>query len=233
MLILHGLLWSGATLLFYQAGKRLYQRLPRWWSSPLIVAPLLLMGATLLFQVPYGDYIRGTRWLLTLLAPTTVAFAVPIYEQRALIRRHWPLLIIGMVAGSITAIASSWMLANAFGLSDSLRLSLLSRSLSTPFAMVVSGDIGGVPALTAVFVILTGLLGAVVGEAVLCFLPLRSVIAQGALFGMGAHAVGTAKALQIDVEIGAISGLVMVLVGVSNVLATPLLIRVLAALNGS
>jgi len=181
------------------------------------------MLVALAFHVTYREYIRGTHWLVDLHAPATVAFAIPIYEQRPLIRRHWPLLVIGVVIRSATAIASSWVLASLFGLNESLRLSLLPRSMSTPFAMTVSGDIGGVPALTAVFVVITGVVGAAVGEGLLSCLPLQSVLAQGALFGMGAHGAGTAKAHQIDREIGAIAGLVMVLVGLFNVLAAPLL----------
>ncbi len=162
-----------------------------------------------------------------MLGPTTVAFAIPIYEQRALIQRHWPVLATGVLVGSGTAMASAWGLASLLGMSGSLRLSLLPRSLSTPFAMAVSGDIGGVPDLTAVFVVFTGVFGAALGEAVLYCLPLRSVLARGALFGMGAHGAGVAKAHQIGREEGSIAGLVMVMVGLVNVLAAPLLGHVL------
>ncbi|GFE61962.1 LrgB family protein [Geobacter sp. AOG2] len=226
-MILQAAFWSALTIALYVGGKELYRRFPRWWTSPLLVAPLVLILAALALHETYGEYIRGTHWLVALLAPVTVSFAVPIYEQRSLIRRHWPLLVLGMLAGSAASIASSWALSNLLGLDDATRLSLLPRSLSTPFAMTVSGDIGGIPALTAVFVVITGLLGAVMGEGLINFLPLRSSVARGALLGMGAHGAGTAKAYQIDGEIGTIAGLVMVLVGMLNVLAAPLLVHVL------
>jgi predicted murein hydrolase (TIGR00659 family) len=221
--LLQAVFWSLLTIALYGLGKALHRRRGCWWSSPLLVAPLLLIIAALAFHESYRDYIRGTHWLVALLAPATVSFAVPIYEQRGLIRRHWLLLVIGIVVGSGTAVASSWLLATLFGLDERVRLSLLPRSLSTPFAMTVSGDIGGEPALTAVFVVITGVLGAALGEILVNSLPLRSAMARGALFGMGAHGAGTAKAHQIDGEIGAIAGLVMVLVGLLNVLAAPLL----------
>jgi predicted murein hydrolase (TIGR00659 family) len=221
--LLQAVFWSLLTIALYEMGKAIYRRRARWWSSPLLVAPLLLIIVALAFHESYRDYIRGTHWLVALLAPATVSFAVPIYEQRALIRRHWLLLVIGLVVGSCTAVASSWLFSTLLGLDDTVRLSLLPRSLSTPFAMTVSGDIGGVPALTAVFVVITGVLGAAIGELLVNSLPLRSAMARGALFGMGAHGAGTAKAHQIDSEIGAIAGLVMVLVGLLNVLAAPLL----------
>ncbi|RVT97806.1 LrgB family protein [Rhodovarius crocodyli] len=215
--------WSAATIGLYVAAKRLNQRLRRWWSSPLVLAPVLLIALLLALHASYRDYIGGTRWLLMLMGPATVAFAVPIYEQRAMIRRFWPVLAMGVAAGSGTSILTAYGLASLLGLNGDLRLSLLPRSLSTPFAMVVSGDIGGVPDLTAVFVICTGVFGAAFGEALLVWLPLRSSLARGALFGMGAHGAGVAKAHQIGAEEGTIAGLVMVMVGLTNVLAAPLL----------
>lgn len=217
--------WSLATILLYLLAKRVHRRWPRWWLMPLAVAPALLMIAALALNVSYRDYIRGTHWLVALLGPATVAFAVPIYEQRELIRRRWPLLLAGMVAGSLTAVATSWALAYVLGIDGELRLSLLPRSMSTPFAMEVSGEIGGIPDLTAVFVVLTGIIGAAVGDIVLARLPLRSTLAKGALFGVGAHGAGTARAHQIGREEGAIAGLVMVLVGLMNVALAPLIIQ--------
>ena len=216
-----GVFWSAATIAVYALAKRLHGRLGSWWSSPLLTAPAVLLLIVTSLHVRYGDYIRGTHWLVALLAPATVAFAVPIYEQRAVILRYWPLLGIGIVVGSLTAFGSSWLLANWLGFDPQLRLSLLPRSMSTPFAMTVSGDIGGAPNLTAIFVLITGILGAAIGEALLAILPLRSNLARGALFGMGAHGAGTAKALQINPEIGSVAGLVMIFVGLANVLAAP------------
>lgn len=152
-----------------------------------------------------------------------MSFAIPIYEQRALIRRHWPVLGIAVLAGSTTAMLSAWVLATILGLGPTLRLSLLPRSMSTPFAMAVSGDIGGVPDLTAVFVVLTGILGAALGEFMLARFPIRSALARGALLGMGAHGAGTAKAQEIGPQEGSVAGLVMMLVGLFNVLVAPLL----------
>ncbi|WP_315752174.1 MULTISPECIES: LrgB family protein [unclassified Bradyrhizobium] len=223
--LIQAAVWSLATILLYLLAKRVHRRWPRWWLMPLAVAPALLMIAALALNVSYRDYIRGTHWLVALLGPATVAFAVPIYEQRALIRRRWPLLLAGMVAGSLTAVATSWALAYVLGIDGELRLSLLPRSMSTPFAMEVSGEIGGIPDLTAVFVVLTGIIGAAVGDVVLARLPLRSTLAKGALFGVGAHGAGTARAHQIGREEGAIAGLVMVLVGLMNVALAPLIIQ--------
>jgi len=216
-------LWSAATVGVYGAARALNKRWSMWWTSPLILAPVILLAAALWLHTSYQVYIRGTHWLMLLLGPATVAFALPIYAQRALIRRHWPALLIGVVAGSSIAIGSAWALATWLGLSEALRLSVVPRSISTPFAMAVSGDIGGMPSLTAVFVILTGIMGAAIGEWLLRCLPLRSSLARGALFGMGAHAAGVAKAHQIGGEEGSIAGLVLVMAGLLNVLLAPFL----------
>lgn len=222
-----GLLWSTLTVGLYLAVKRVYLRRRQWWLTPLLMTPILLSFFILAFHVPYKEYLHGTHWLLVLLGPATVAFAAPIYEHRALIRRNWTLLAIGMVAGSATAIATSWVFATLLGIDGALRLSLLPRSISTPFAMEVSNSIGGVSDLTAVFVVLTGVLGAVLGQCLAGWLPLRSALSRGALFGMGAHAAGTAKAHEMGQEEGSIAGLVMVLVGLFHVLGASLLASVL------
>ena len=225
--LFQALLWSVLTIAFYWIAKRIYTRWQRWWLMPLLVTPVLVATAVLSLHATYHDYIRGTKWLVLLLGPATVAFAIPIYEQRGLIRLHWPVLLVGMMAGSFTAIASSWALARLVGLDQALLLSLLPRSISTPFAMEVSGDIGGIPDLTAVFVVITGVAGAVIGDMILARVPLGSALARGALFGIGAHGAGTARAHQIGETEGAVAGLVMVLVGVLNVLAAPLVAHLL------
>jgi putative effector of murein hydrolase len=198
-----------------------------WWLTPLAVTPLLLMALLIGMNENYRSYFGATHWLVALLGPATVAFAIPIYQQRATIRRYWPVLLVGVVMGSSSAMLSAWGLAHLLGLNDAISLSLMPRSMSTPFAMTVSGDIGGTPDLTAIFVVITGVFGAALGELMLNWLPLRSTLARGALFGMGAHGAGVAKAHQIGREEGSIAGLVMVLVGLVNVLAAPFIAHLL------
>lgn len=221
------ILWSAVTIALYLTARHFHRRWSRWWTAPIILTPLLLIAITVSSHTSYSVYINGTHWLIALLGPATVAFAAPIYRQREVIRRHWLVLAAGVLVGSGTAMLSAWWLAGMLGLEGSLRLSLLPRSISTPFAMTVSGEIGGVPDLTAIFVILTGVFGAAFGASILYWMPLRSAMARGALFGMGAHAVGSNRAHQIDRDEGAIAGLVMVLAGIVNVLAAPLLAHLL------
>jgi len=214
--------WSALTIAGYLAVKATYRRWPHWWLAPLALTPLLLAFAAIVLHTSYQDYIRGTHWLIALLGPATVAFAVPIYEQRRTVRRHWRILGLGMLAGTATSVLSSWVLATALGLNGTMRLSLLPRSISTPFALTISGEIGGTPDLTAVFVVITGIVGAIVGELLLTWLPNYSPLARGALLGIGAHGAGTAKAHEFGRQEGSVAGLVMVLVGLFNVVLAPL-----------
>lgn len=215
------LAWLAATLGGYVLLKPLYRRLPRWWTSPLFSVPVLLCVLGLVFGLDYASYIRDTHWLLLMLGPATVAFALPIWRYRALIRAQWPALLVGVLGGSTMAMTSSWALATWFGLGGAVRLSMLPRSITTPLAMLVSGDIGGVPELTALFVVITAVAGMAIGDLLLRCLPLRSALARGALFGMGAHGAGTAKAMEVGAEEGTVACLAMVLAGLLNVLAAP------------
>lgn len=222
--------WPAATVLVYVLARWLYSRRPCFWTSTLIMAPALLLGLAVYLHAGYSDYMLGSHWLLLMLGPVLVAFALPLYEQRALILRYWPILAAGIVVGSVIAGASAWLLGALLGLPTGLRLSLLPRSVGTPFAMAVSSHVGGAPDLTAVFVIITGVLGASIGQWLRAWLPLRSSLARGALFGMGAQGAGTAKARELADEEGAVAGLVMVMAGIFNVLVTPYVVYAVMSL---
>ncbi|OYX14787.1 MAG: murein hydrolase effector protein LrgB [Rhizobiales bacterium 32-66-8] len=220
--------WPLATIALYAVARLINRRWRRWWTGPLLLTPVAILLLMALLKADYRAYMSGTHWLLLMLGPATVAFAIPIYEQRRTIRRHWPVLIVGVLAGSTIAMGSAWGLAHLLGVPDEVGRSLMPRSTTTPFAMAVSDEIGGIPDLTAVFVILTGVCGAAMGEVMLKWLPLRSALARGALYGMGAHGAGVAAANQIGREEGSIAGLVMILAGLMNLVAAPV---ILLALN--
>ncbi|MEW6121084.1 MAG: LrgB family protein [Pseudomonadota bacterium] len=225
---LHLVFWPLATIAAYALAKKVHRRWHFWWTGPLLLTPLAVLALLAALGANYGQYMSGTHWLVLMLGPATVAFAIPIHEQRTVIRRHWPVLLVGVLAGSTIALGSAWALAHALDVPDTIGRSLMPRSTTTPFAMAVSGEIGGVPQLTAVFVILTGVCGAAMGEVMLKWLPLRSTLARGALFGMAAHGAGVAKAHEIGREEGSIAGLVMILAGLLNLLLAPLVMLALS-----
>ncbi|MCS3471359.1 putative effector of murein hydrolase [Pseudomonas sp. JUb42] len=219
--------WLVLTLAAYLFSRWLYRRTGRYLLSPLILVPVLLLAVAMPLHTAYAEYSTNTHWLMLVLGPVTVAFAVPIWQQRALLARNWLALLIGMLAGSAASIGSSFWLAKALALDTSVTMSLVPRSITTPFAMPLAHDLGGVPELTAVFVMFTGVFGAALGGVLLKWLPLRSALARGALFGVGAHGAGVSRAREVGGEEGSVAGLVMVLTGLLNLFAAPLLAAVL------
>jgi predicted murein hydrolase (TIGR00659 family) len=211
------------TIVFYAVGKRLYARFRRPWLTPLVIVPAMLAAVVLAMHIPYSVYFADTRWLMWLLGPATVAFAVPIYEYRDLMRRHWISLAAGVTVGIVVAVAGSLALAKLLHLAPDVARSLMTRSVSTPFALAVSDQIHAPKQLTALFVIATGVCGMLLGELVLAILPLRSRLARGAMFGAAAHGVGTVKARELGSEEGVVASLTMMIAGVVMVLLAPLL----------
>ncbi|MGE6108111.1 LrgB family protein [Aeromonas sobria] len=217
------LLCLALTLLFYYLSKWLYRRVQILPLMPLLLAPALLVALVLLCHIPYEAYMADSHWLLWLLGPATVAFAIPVYENRALMRKHWLSLSLGVLASVVMAVGSSVLLARWFGLSDLLQRSLAMRSITTPFAVEASRSVGGQSDLTALFVVLTGVIGMAVGECVLRRLAIRSRLGRGAGFGASAHGAGTARAYQMGKEEGVVASMVMMIAGMVTVLLAPLL----------
>ncbi|MGQ7905274.1 LrgB family protein, partial [Burkholderia sp. BC1] len=160
------------TVALYFASKRLYAYKKTLLFSPLVFVPGVLVLLVLLTGIPYSVYFRDTRWLMWLLGPATIAFAVPIYDYRDLIRRHWLSLSVGVAVGIGAGVCGSLLLAKLLHLSPELQRSLMTRSVSTPFALAVSDKIHAPKDLTALFVIATGICGMLLGEIVLALVPM-------------------------------------------------------------
>lgn len=216
----------GLTLLFYYASKWLYQRKRTLLLMPLLLAPTLLVAMVLSLHISYTDYMAESRWLLWLLGPATVAFAIPIYEHRQLICRYWLTLTLGVTISILVAVSSTVLLARLFGLPELLQRSLAMRSITTPFAVEATRAVGGQADLTALFVVLTGVIGMVLGESILTVLTIRSRMGRGAGLGASAHGAGTARAYQMGNGEGVISSTVMMIAGMMTVLLAPLLGRI-------
>ena len=210
------------TVALYFASKALYARFRSPWLTPLLAVPVVLAVIVVVARIPYPVYFQDTRWLMWLLGPATVAFAVPIYEYRDLLRKHWISLTVGVTVGIVVAVGGSLALSKLLHLSPELQRSLMTRSVSTPFALAVSDKIHAPKDLTALFVIATGVCGMLFGELVLALVPLRTRLARGALFGAAAHGVGTAKARELGSEEGVVASLTMMIAGVVMVLLAPL-----------
>jgi len=188
-----------------------------------VVALVLLLKAT---ETPYSTYFDGAQFVHFLLGPATVALAVPLYFNLGKLKRLWLPLLGGLVAGSLTAAISAVGIAWLFGGSPQTLASLAPKSVTAPVAMGIAEKLGGLPSLTAILVISTGILGAVLGPTVLNGLRMRDQATRGFALGVTAHGIGTARAFQESEQAGAFSGLAMGL----NALVTALLLPVLAQL---
>ncbi len=216
-------IWLIITIGLYLIMRMLYQRYHKWWLMPMISVPLILIASILLLGAAFKPFYAYTHWLVWMLGPATVSFAVPIFEKRKIIYQHWGILSIGVITGVIVSVSSSVLMAKLFQLSPQLQASLATRSISTPFAMIVAPKIGGSPDLAAACVIITGVFGMLVGQTMLALLPIKSNLAKGTLFGAASHACGTHKAMEIGREIGVISSLVMMISGIVTVFIYPVI----------
>jgi predicted murein hydrolase (TIGR00659 family) len=220
------LLWLTLTLVAYHGGLWLHQR---FGGSPLLnpvlIAVLLLVGVVLGAGVQYRDYFAGAQFVHFLLGPATVALAVPLFRQLAGVRRALPALLAALVAGSLTAAGSAVLIGWLLGADRQTLLSLAPKSATSPIAMGVAEQIGGLPSLTAVLVILTGVVGAVIATSVLNLIGVKDWRARGFAVGTVSHGIGTARAFQVHPVAGAYAGLAMGFNGLLTAVALPALLR--------
>jgi predicted murein hydrolase (TIGR00659 family) len=217
------------TLLAYLVAQALYAK-SRFnpLVNPVLIAVALLVMLLEITGTPYATYFEGAQFVHFLLGPATVALALPLYRQWPKLRRAaWP-LIGGLVAGSLTAIASAVGVAALFGASHQTIASLAPKSVTTPIAMAVAAEIGGIPSLTAVLVITTGVFGAVFARSILNLLRVTEPEMRGFALGVASHGIGTARAFQVSEEMGAFAGLGMGLNGVFTAFVVPVLLPAIA-----
>lgn len=210
------------TLGLYYANKRLYRRFHKLPLMPLVFTPLLLVLLLVFGHISYQNYMGEAHWLLWLLGPATIAFAVPVYDNLAVIRRHWMSLSAGVITATVVAVTSSVWLARLFTLPDEIQRSLAVRSVTTPFALAAARPLGGQPELVALFVVITGVFGMAVGDVLFMRLSIREGMAKGAGFGAASHGAGTARSYELGPQEGVVASLVMMLSGIVTVLAAPL-----------
>lgn len=217
------LLWLTATLLAYQAALWVHERSGRKaLLNPVLLATLALGGMLHLTGVDYRRYFDGAQFVHFLLGPAVVALAVPLHAHLPSLRHDWRAVAVALAAGSATAALSATGLAHLLGAPLPVVLSLAPKSVTTPIAMGVAEQIGGIPSLTAVLVILTGIVGAMSGGWLLDRLGVRHAPARGLAMGTASHGIGTTAALQMGEAEGAYSGLAMGLNGALTAVVLPL-----------
>ena len=221
------LLWLTLTLLVYQAAALLYRRSGSAWLNPVLLSIVALVILLSITGIPYETYFDGAQFIHFLLGPATVALALPLYAQLGKLKARAVPLSVALVLGSslaiLSAIATGWVL----GLDETLLRTLAPKSATTPIAMGVSEGVGGVASLTAVLVILTGIIGGVAGTWLFARLRIRDDSVRGFALGLASHGIGTARAFDISEEAGAFAGLGLGLNGALTALLVPFILRLL------
>jgi len=212
------------TLAAFQCGLWIYQRAGRFaLLNPVLIAVVLLVVFLLVTDTDYATYFQGAQFVHFLLGPATVALAIPIYRQFERVRRSWRAMLASLIVGSAAAAGSAIVIGWAMGAGAATIASLAPKSITTPVAMAVSEKIGGLPSLTSVFVITTGMIGAMVGPLILDMLGVRDAEARGVAIGTASHGIGAARAIEESEASGAFAGLAMGLNALLTAILLPLM----------
>lgn len=193
-------------------------------ANPVLLAVIALVTLLWVTGTPYRTYFDGAQFVHFLLGPATVALAIPLYAQFDRLKRMAGPLLVALLAGSLTAALTAVLLGKLLGASDATLISLAPKSVTTPIAMGIAERLGGLPSLTAVLVILTGILGAVGAQWLYALMKCRDPAVQGFAMGVASHGIGTARAFQIGEQAGAFSALAMGLNGLLTAVLLPMLL---------
>ncbi len=221
-------LWLIITVIIYFGALNLYKiTRPLWFIQPalhpLIVSTLLIILLQSLTHTSVSEYQNYTHLLSALLGPATVALAVPLYKQLSiLMTMSWRVLVPIMVAGILSP-AISWTCLYLLDTPLNLQMTILVKSITTPLAMDAAGAIGGIPSLAAIFVIITGIVGAICGPAMFRLIGVHNQAAQGTALGAVSHAIGTARAISIGEQCTAFATLALCVNGIATSLMLPIL----------
>ena len=191
-----GLFYLVWTILCYFMAKRFFVRTQKIYLSPIIVVPVLSIILIFLLQHKFQDYYSYTQYLVAMLGPITVVFAIPVFRYRRMIQQHFKVLMLSSSLAMLVGTFSSWFLASLMNFDDIVKNSLLARSISIPFALILTEKVGGSISLIPLFTVITGLVGMLLGDVLLLWMRCKNKIASAAALGNAAHAMGIARARQ-------------------------------------
>ncbi|MCB1887648.1 MAG: LrgB family protein [Rhodocyclaceae bacterium] len=219
------------TLVCYQAAFAIHSRFGMHpAANPVLLAVAMLVAVLLATDTPYPVYFEGAQFVHFLLGPATVALAIPLYAQFGRLRRMAGPLTVALVCGSLAAALSAVAIGASLGASHELLMSLAPKSVTTPIAMGVAEQLGGLPSLTAVLVIATGILGAIGARYVYRLFHIEDHAIRGFAIGLASHGIGTARAFQVSEQAGAFAALAMGLNGLFTAVSLPWLLPWLTSL---
>ena len=206
------------SLIGYGAGIMLKKKFKYAFLNPLLISIIFVIGVVMLCGVDYESYENSAQYLSYLLTPATVCLAVPLYQQMTLLKKNLAAVACGILAGVLASLGSVLLLTFLFGLEHDVYVTLLPKSITTAIGMGVSEELGGLVTITVAVIIVTGVIGNVIGEAVCKLFRIYEPIAKGLALGTSSHAIGTAKALEMGEVEGAMSSLAIAVAGLLTVI---------------
>ena len=221
------LFWLTLTIGSYIISDSIYRKFNLFpLLNPVAISVLLVSIILISFDIKYERYFEGAKFIHFLLGPVTVALAIPIYRKWHLIILNSKAIFISLIIGSVFAILVTYILSIQFEIQKELILSLLPRSVTAPIAMGISEIIGGIPSLTAIITIITGVIGASLGVFVFDLIKLKRMEARGFSLGLASHGIGTARAMSRDKNAGVFAAVGMGLSGLTTSILVPLFLKI-------
>ena len=205
------------SLVGYVIGVQLKKKFKLAVLNPLMISIIFVVGVVSLFKLDYPSYKKQAEILNYLLTPATIALAIPLYQQLSLLRKNLLAVICGIISGVFASMSSVLAMSVLFSLSHEDFVTLLPKSITTAIGMGVSEELGGIQTITVAVIIVTGVLGNVIGEGVCKLFRITEPISRGLALGTAAHAIGTAKALEMGEIEGAMSSLSIAVAGLLTV----------------
>ncbi len=206
------------SLISYIIGLELKKKFKLGIFNPLLISIVISIVVLIVGKVDYEVYNEGAKYLSYLLTPATVCLAIPLYEQLDILKKNYKAVIFGLLAGVLTSLITVFALSLIFGLSHEEYVTLLPKSITTAIGMGLSAELGGYVNITVAVIIITGVLGNIIGEFVCKLFHIDDPVSKGLAFGASAHAIGTAKAVEIGELEGAMSGLAIAVSGIFTVI---------------
>lgn len=213
------------TLAAFEVGVALNKKFKYSILNPLLIGLILIVGFLTITGISYDSYKIGGDYISVMLGPATVVLAVPLYRQLGNLKKHWLPILTGIAIGSLTSIVCVVVSSKLVGLSETLMLSLVPKSITIPMGSVVSAQIGGIPSITIISIVITGITGAVTASVVCKFFHIKHKVAQGIAIGTASHALGTTRAMEIGETQGAMSSLAIGIAGIFTAVVAPLLLQ--------
>lgn len=220
----HESLFTGVTLslVAYMVGVFLKKKFKSGIFNPLLISMIITIVVLLVSGVDYEIYNEGAKYLSWLLTPATVCLAIPLYEQWELLRKNYKAVMLGLLAGVVTSLCTVLVLCYVLKLSHEEYVTLLPKSITTAIGMGVSEELGGYVTITVAVIVVTGVIGNILGELICKVFKIEEPISKGLALGCSAHAIGTAKAIEMGEIEGAMSGLAIAVSGILTVVMAPL-----------